>query len=102
MRSANTPVFKQFNLRFQEVFKGFGASLSITSDAPEDLFLSSGYGIRERISILDATLRYAKLTLRQIFIKLALQTLLRKVKDGYTVYAFKYNSLLSANLENCR
>ena len=81
--------FRQFNLKFQEVLKGFGASLCITSDTPENLFLSHGYRIREKVSIIDRTMRYARLTVRQALVKLALNTIYRDIKDGYSIYCFE-------------
>jgi O-methyltransferase involved in polyketide biosynthesis len=84
--------FRQFNLKFQEVLKGFGAALCITSDTPENLFLSYGYRIQERVSIVDRTMHYARLTVRQLLIKLVMNTILRDLKDGYSIYCFKYGS----------
>jgi methyltransferase (TIGR00027 family) len=84
--------FRQFNLKFQEVLKGFGAALCITSDSPENVFLSHGYRMREKISILVKTTRYARLSARQLLIKLALNTFLRGVRDGYSIYCFEYGS----------
>ena len=84
--------FREFNVKFQEVLKGFGAALCITSDMPENVFLSHGYRIRWKTSILVKTTQYARLSPRQLLIKLALNTFLRNVRDGYSIYCFEYGS----------
>lgn len=81
--------FNTFNKKFQNVLCRLGSPLKIVSDVPEQVFLKAGYKIKERIPILDKTLEYAKLSLSQIFVKFALKTIFKKVKDGYSIYAFK-------------
>jgi methyltransferase (TIGR00027 family) len=83
--------FKKFNTKFQKVLQEFGASLNITSDTPEQKFLDHGYSIKQRISILDKTIEYAKLNFRQTLTKFALNTVFRKIKDGYSIYVFKFS-----------
>ena len=82
--------FKKFNMKFQKVIQDLGASLCITSDSPEKIFLENGYSIREKIPILAKAMFYAKLTIRQTLIKVMLKTVLRNISDGYAVYSFEY------------
>jgi methyltransferase (TIGR00027 family) len=83
--------FRKFNTKFQKVLEGLGTPLRISSDMPEQIFLNNGYKIKERIPILDKTMEYAKLSVTQLIVKLLLKTVFKKIKDGYSIYLFKYD-----------
>lgn len=81
--------FHTFNNKFQKILSKLGSPLKISSDFPELVFLKFDYEIEEKISILDKTMKYAKLSFAQIIIKFILNTVYKKVKDGYSVYLFR-------------
>ena len=64
--------------------------MQITSNSPEQLFLDNGYALGEKISIIDKTLEYAKLTISQFLVKIVMKTIFKNIKDGYAIYVFKY------------
>ena len=86
----NYKFFKKFNTKFQKSLQEFGASLQITSNSPEQLFLDSGYALEVKISIIDKTLEYAKLTVSQLLVKILMKTVFKNIKDGYAIYVFKH------------
>jgi O-methyltransferase involved in polyketide biosynthesis len=86
----NYKFFKKFNTKFQKVLQEFGTSLQITSNSPEQLFLDNGYDLGEKISIIDKTMEYAKLTVSQFLVKILMKTVLKNIKDGYAIYVFKH------------
>lgn len=77
--------FDKYSKTLHEKITGMGASFKFTADDPEGLFLENGYGLAERISIVESAARFGSVKIPGILLKTVLRTLAR----GYAIHVFE-------------
>lgn len=77
--------FGKYGRQIHEKLSGMGAKFKFTADDPEAMFLGSGYERLNRVSIVQKSMEYESRKVPKII----LNTLLRTLLSGYSIYVFK-------------
>jgi hypothetical protein len=77
--------FQTYGGSIREKLEGLGATIKLSTDDPEALFLNSGYERVNEISIVEKSMEFQS----QKVPKFLLRTLLRTLVNGYVIYVFE-------------
>ena len=77
--------FEKYGKTMHEKLTGMGASFKFTVDSPDELFLTNGYKLTKKISIVESAVNFGLLRIP----KFALKLFLRALTAGYAIYVFE-------------